>query len=220
MPPDTERQWFQVFASALLALGLLLASPMTHPVLAHKVNVFAWVEDDTVCVEGYYSGGKKAKNALIEVFDPAGTKLVEGRTDEKGEFSFTIPVKTDLKIVLTASAGHKNDFIVSASDLTATTSSPAEPVLETGKKATQTSTVNVDMQQLEAIINQALERKLDPVIKLIRKTRREGPSVTEIIGGIGYILGLFGVVMYFKSREQKERGQRSEVRGQQNMGKQ
>jgi nickel transport protein len=188
--------------------------------LAHKGNVFAWVEDDTGFVEGCYSGGKKAKNALIEVFDSAGTKLVEGKTDDKGEFSFPIPVKTDLRIVLTASPGHKNDFIVSASDLGVTTSPTVEPGLETEKKAAQTSTVNINTQQLEAIINQALERKLDPVMKLVRTTRREGPSITEIIGGIGYIFGLFGVVMYFKSREQKERGQRSKVRGQQKTGTQ
>jgi nickel transport protein len=38
-------------------------------------------------------------------------------------------------------------------------------------------------------------------MKLIRDTRKDGPSITEIIGGIGYIFGLFGLVMYFKSRK-------------------
>jgi len=220
MPPDSEGPLFRATVIALAALTVLLASPIVHPVWGHKVNVFAWVEEDTVFVEGYYSGSKKAKNALVEVFDPAANRLIKGRTDEKGEFAFKVPVKTDLRIVLTSSTGHKNDFIVSASDLGVTAPTPAEPITETKRRAAASTTVTVELHQLESTINQALQRKLDPLIKLIRDTRREGPGVTEIIGGLGYIFGLFGVIMYLKSRKQKERGQRSEVRGQQNMGKQ
>lgn len=190
----------------LIVSGMFLASTMFNPVLAHKVNVFAWVEGDTVFVEGYYSGKKKAKNSLVEVFNEAGTKLVEGRTNEKGEFSFKIPAKTDLRIVLTAGMGHKNDFIVKASDLGGTAPSPAEPIPEIKRNGADSSTVSVDVDQLEAMIDQALDRKLDPLIKLIRNTRKEGPTVTEIIGGIGYIFGLVGVAIYFTSRKKKERG--------------
>jgi nickel transport protein len=60
------------------------------------------------------------------------------------------------------------------------------------------------MDQLEVMIDQALDRKLEPMIKLIRSTRKEGPGVTEIIGGIGYIFGLFGLLMYFRSRSRSK----------------
>ncbi|MEE9122750.1 MAG: hypothetical protein V3U56_15945 [Syntrophobacteria bacterium] len=204
----------------VLALGIIVALPMVSQVWAHKVNVFAWVEGDTVFVEGYFSGGKKSQDSLVEVFNPAGTKLLEGRTNEKGEFSFKIPERTDLKIVLTASMGHKNDFIVPASDFGEVGSSPSSPSQSFAESAKASSANPTDLSQLEGMIDRALDRKLAPVIKLIRDTRREGFSVTEIIGGIGYIMGLFGLVMYFKSRKNKERGQRSEVRGQQNADRQ
>jgi len=42
------------------------------------------------------------------------------------------------------------------------------------------------------------------VIKQIRDTRKEGPTIAEIVGGIGYIFGLFGVFMYFKSRKERK----------------
>jgi nickel transport protein len=83
--------------------------------------------------------------------------------------------------------------------------------------------VSADIHQLETIIDEALDRKLDPLIKLIRDTRKEGPSVTEIIGGIGYIFGLFGLVMYFKNRKNgtrhkaqgaRQNEKRAEGRGQ------
>ena len=50
MPPDTERQWFQVFASALLALGLLLASEPLWIAIPFTVVValgIVWVKDKT-----------------------------------------------------------------------------------------------------------------------------------------------------------------------------
>ena len=74
----------------LLVLLLLSAVPAT----AHKVNVFAWVDGDRIYTQSKFSGGRKAKNATIEVYDRQGNKLLEGQTDDKGEFSFKIPQKT------------------------------------------------------------------------------------------------------------------------------
>jgi nickel transport protein len=191
---------------AVLILALLIITFLALPfqVWAHKVNVFAWVEGDMVFVEGYYPGGKKAQNSLVEVYNSNGAKLLEGRTNQEGEFSFKIPGKDDLRIVLTASMGHKNDFTIPARDLGewASVSQQPEPKIP-GKVAAQSETI-VDMAHLEVMIDQALDRKLDPVLKLIRNTRKEGPGVTEIIGGIGYIFGLFGLVMYFKSRKERK----------------
>jgi nickel transport protein len=198
----------------VLALGIVVALPMVSQVWAHKVNVFAWVEGDTVFVEGYFPGGKKSQDSLVEVFDPAGTKLLEGRTNEKGEFSFKIPERTDLMIVLSSSMGHKNDFIIPASDFGKVESLPSSPAQSSAERLKDSSAHPADLSQLEGMIDRALDRKLAPVIKLIRDTRKEGPTISEIVGGIGYIFGLFGLVMYFKSRnKKKESGARSQEPG-------
>ena len=195
----------------VLALGIVVALPMVSQVWAHKVNVFAWVEGDTVFVEGYFPGGKKSQESLVEVFNPAGTKLLEGRTNKKGEFSFKTPERTDLKIVLTASMGHKNDFIVPASDFQEVESSPSSPAQSFAESAKGSSAHPADLSQLEGMIDRALDRKLAPVIKQIRDTRKEGPTIAEIVSGIGYIFGFFGLVMYLKSRnKKKESGARSQ----------
>jgi nickel transport protein len=201
----------------VLAFGIIVTLAMGSRVWAHKVNVFAWVEGDTVFVEGYFPGGKKSQDSLVEVFNPAGTKLLQGRTNEKGEFSFKIPERTDLTIVLTASMGHKNDFTVSAGDFGEVRSSPSSPMQSYAESAKDASAQPADLSQLEGMIDRALDRKLAPVIKLIRDTRKEGPSITEVVGGIGYILGLFGLVMYFKSRKKgtrhKAQGARQNEKG-------
>ena len=48
---------------------------------AHKVNVFAYVEDGKIYTESYFNDGKKCVDSKIEVFDNHGKKLLEGLTD-------------------------------------------------------------------------------------------------------------------------------------------
>ena len=117
-----------------------------------------------------------------------------------------MPEKADLTIVLTASMGHKNDFTLSASDLGGAGSSPSSvSAKKHAQNARVSGPVTTNIHQLETMIDEALDRKLDPVIKLIRDSREEGPRVTEIIGGIGYIFGLFGVAVYFSNRKKGTR---------------
>ena len=100
----------------LLLVGCLLSLSI-KPVDAHGVNVFAWVEGDTVYVESKFSGGKRVKAGRIIVTDPQGAELVKGTTNEEGEFSFKVPKKTDLKIVLLAGAAHRAEWTVSAAEI-------------------------------------------------------------------------------------------------------
>lgn len=201
-PQKLKRVLAMAFA---LTLGFMALAPLA---IAHKVNVFAWVEGDTVHVEGYFAGNKKAQDSLVEVFDSTGKKLLDGRTDQQGEFSFKLPKITDLKIVLTASMGHKNDFVIPMSELeevspTKTTESggltvpkPSEQTIVSGQAASA-----VDFAQVEAMLDKVLDRKLTTLSRLIRETRPEGPKVSEVIGGIGYIFGLMGVALYFISKK-------------------
>jgi len=84
---------------------------------AHRVILFAWVEGETVYVESKFNGGKKVKAGKIIVSDPHGYELVKGTTNEKGEFSFTIPQKTDLKIVLLAGEGHRAEWTLPLAEI-------------------------------------------------------------------------------------------------------
>jgi len=49
-----------------------------------------------------------------------------------------------------------------------------------------------------------VRRELEPVKRMLVDMNQAGPGMTEIIGGIGYILGLFGIVAYMKSRKKTE----------------
>ena len=84
---------------------------------AHRVNIFAWVEGDTVLVECKYPDGREVYEGVIRVLDSAGKELLNGKTNTKGEFSFKVPKQDDLTIVLEAGMGHRADWPLSKQDL-------------------------------------------------------------------------------------------------------
>ena len=87
------------------------------PAWAHKVNVFAYAEGGKVYTESYFPDGRKVESGTIEVRDASGAKLLEGRTDSQGLFSFPLPKKEDLTIILDATMGHKNSFVLKKSEM-------------------------------------------------------------------------------------------------------
>ncbi|MCK9262498.1 MAG: carboxypeptidase regulatory-like domain-containing protein [Deltaproteobacteria bacterium] len=99
----------------LWALAFFLGT--VHVALAHKVNIFAYVEGNTVFTESYFPDGKPVEGGVVEVQDQKGVTLVEGKTDEKGLFHFPLPKKEDLTIILNASMGHKNTFLLKGSEM-------------------------------------------------------------------------------------------------------
>ena len=100
-----------------LFLGVCILFFSIDIVQAHRVNLFAYVEGDTVHVESKFSGGKRVNAGKIIVLDALGTKLITGITDENGAFSFKVPKKTELKIVLEASTGHRAEWTIAASEI-------------------------------------------------------------------------------------------------------
>ena len=84
---------------------------------AHRVNLFAWVEGDTVYVESKFSGGKNVNAGKITVTGPKGTVLIKAATDENGKFSFKVPQKTELKIVLVAGTGHRAEWTIAEHEI-------------------------------------------------------------------------------------------------------
>ncbi|WP_020585524.1 hypothetical protein [Desulfobacter curvatus] len=205
-----RKYFIQLFC--LMALFILSSGNA----LAHKVTVFAWVEGDTVLGESKFSGGKKAQNSEIIVWDLNGKELLRTRTNEKGEFSFPIPEKTAMRIELIAGMGHKAEWTIPLEDLEETVVAEStraeeiktpEPAAKTDSGQAVQTAVSIDPAQLEAIVEKAvtkaLNKKITPLTKMVADLEQKGPSINEILGGIGYIFGLMGVAMYFSSRRKK-----------------
>jgi nickel transport protein len=100
-----------------LRFGLIILLLWAAPCFAHKVNLFAYVEGETVYVESYFPDGRAVTNGKIEVFDEGKILLLEGHTDSEGLFHFPIPKYDNLTIVLDASMGHKTTYEINRQEL-------------------------------------------------------------------------------------------------------
>ncbi|UCD77560.1 MAG: hypothetical protein JSW26_19380 [Desulfobacterales bacterium] len=191
---------------------------LTHSAFAHRVNVFAWVEGDTVFVESKFAAGRKVSGGKIIVTDSKGVELLRGETNDQGEFSFKIPQKTDLKIILEAGTGHRAEWTVSVSEmasvslpgdmLPAKTSPDKESATPADKRSDDQSAANAPVQptgpslaEIEAAVGKALDQKLKPLFKMMAESTQKGPTIRDIFGGIGYIIGLVGLAAYLRYRK-------------------
>jgi nickel transport protein len=100
-------------------LALLLILLFVAPALAHKVNLFAYVERGVVYTESYFPDGSPVAGGKVLVYDSGKTLLLEGKTDGKGLFSFAVPKVDDLEIVIAASMGHRNSYRLKRSEVEA-----------------------------------------------------------------------------------------------------
>lgn len=174
----------------------------TSAAYAHKVYLFAWTEGDMIHTESYFGGNKKVRDGTITVFNMEGNELLNGRTNKNGEFSFKIPEIADLRIVLESSMGHGAEYLFKKSEFPPDQTEAAEIDSDAGtiKEPEAPIQVSADKEELRKEIEAALDAKLKPVIRELAKLREDkGPGVTEIAGGIGYILGIMGIVAYMKA---------------------
>jgi nickel transport protein len=206
---------YNIFYFIFIMLWLLF---LPDSASAHKVTIFAWVDGDTVFTQSKFSGGKRVKNAPVLVYDSKDVLLLDGKTDKKGMFSFKIPQKTSLKIVLKASMAHMAVWKIPVEALGGTepenaakTDGPQNSLkppsgsmdIETHEQVSGSSTVALGKREIEEMIDSSLDKKLAPITEILADSIHRGPGITEIMGGIGYILGLVGVALYFTNRKRK-----------------
>ncbi len=146
-----------------------------------------------------------------------------------------VATRADLRIRLVAGEGHQNDVLVMASEFAGlTAAAPKEPKAGPADKAgakpagrpearpearsaksseaqaSAPAAPALDEAALTRIVGQAVEQAVEsrmaPVKRLLVESAQKGPGPTEIVGGIGYIVGLFGVAAFVTSRRRNGSG--------------
>jgi nickel transport protein len=200
------------FCQAILLI--LVMAAFTTPALAHRVLIFAYTEGDTIHTESKFVPNNPVRQGKIEVVDKkTGKVLLTGQTNDQGKFSFKIPPaaiaqKMDLEIVVEAAMGHRGSWLLKADSYlpgaTPGKTAAPTPASPAAAAAPRTKAANIDQQALEAALNKALERQLAPINEKLTDLTIHRTTPTDIIGGIGYILGLFGLWAYFQSKREKK----------------
>lgn len=186
----------EILTILLCCVCVLIISPSAF---AHKVSIFAYVEGDTVYTESYFPDGKKVEGGIIEVYDSQDKKLLEGITNDKGQFNFKPTKREDLRIIINASMGHRSSYILSADELPDNIEAQTQEVQDASRKITQ-----VDIEQIKSVVEGSIDQKLKPIMRKLTKLEQKKISFIEVIGGIGYIFGIAGVVLYFLSKSRSK----------------
>ncbi len=204
------KQKYGLWLWCLMVCSILFSGPA----LAHKVTVFAWIEGHTVLGESKFSGGKRPQRADVIVWDTQGNELLRTKTDDNGEFSFPLPKRSAMRIELLAGMGHKAEWTIPLEDIPADAApaagpdTPPAPAANVPAPPVKEAAPSIDKAELEAMVQKAVEKSLDkkitPLTKMVADLSEHGPEPSEIIGGIGYIFGLMGIFLYFKSRRKED----------------
>ena len=166
---------------------------------AHRINVFAYVDSHELVVESYFSQGKKVRDGLVEVIDEdSGQIIMRGQTDEQGESRFPVPDEfrngKTLRILVNAGQGHQNEWLLKAGN--------TAPISDSVPKAAAENMplIQTNAGEIEEIVNRTLENKLAPIRSMLQERFEGGPNLIQIVGGIGWIIGLAGLLAYCRSR--------------------
>lgn len=206
----------QGLAHFLLSLALLCL-PMTA--LAHRVNVFAYVEGDFIHVEARFQRAEPARQSGVEVRNAAtGRIYLNGETDAEGRFTFPIPAqargdRADLDILLRAGEGHQNHWTLKAAEYLPAVPASApprpKPVAQTAAKPAvppePPALACPPPPDTAPLVEAAVERRVAPLRQKLLDSQQ--PGLREIVAGIGYLVGVAGLLAYVRARR-KPGGQR------------
>lgn len=193
-------------------LACLLVICFSGTGFAHRVNIFAYVDGDAIQVECYFSKSQKVTHGKLTFSDlKTGVILHEGTTDTQGMFRFHPDMNFlesghGLNIQLYAGEGHQNHWQIEAEELEALL--PVQPARQETESAPQppvTKTLHgIDCNELEELIGKIMDSRLTPIRQAIAAQQDSTPTLQDIIGGIGWILGLLGLATYIRYRPRQQ----------------
>jgi nickel transport protein len=53
---------------------------------------------------------------------------------------------------------------------------------------------------IDKALDKALDKKLAPILRMLAEMQEQKVRLTDVLGGIGYIIGLVGMAAYFKRK--------------------
>lgn len=177
--------------------------------LAHKIKIFATGEGDSISGYVYFPGGKRAKGVTVKLFRADGKKVAETEANNRGEFRFSVSLLCDYRVEVETVDGHRASFGVEACELSQNlprlqVSGPGESAMQ---KETESPPKNgsISMEDLRRMLEGSVSRQIRPLREQLDRYE-ERIRLRDIVGGIGYIIGVFGVVFFILARRRTRGG--------------
>ncbi|MGE5152818.1 MAG: hypothetical protein ACM3ST_02280 [Bdellovibrio bacteriovorus] len=178
---------------------LVILSLVAAPTLAHQIRVFAFADGDRIEGSAFFAGGGAASGAHVRVLDAQGGLLAELEPDGEGAFVFQAKAPVDHLVVAETADGHRAEWRVSAAELgPGFKGPPIQPGAE-GEEAVRPGDEPAANLDLAAMVEQAVARQVRPLREELAAAQARA-GVRDVLGGIGYILGITGLLAWWRSR--------------------
>lgn len=183
-----------------LPVALLLCVLTASPALAHKLKVFATAIGDAVEGRVYFVGGGPGIGVPVELKNSSGEVVASGRTAAPdGSFSLTLPYRDDFTVFADAQDGHVGSFALGAARLAEALPERSDGGVATpGVGAAEPAAGDAPVASTDAI-EAAVARQLAPLLEEI-DALRSAIGFRDIVGGVGFILGGFGLWAFVAAR--------------------
>ncbi len=175
----------------LIASAMLIAMGAPKVAGAHGVFLHVRVEGEVIRGKAEYVGSGAIADAAITVYTPSGRRLGGTKTNDQGEFTFTPREVVDHRFWLNADSGHGAEQVVEAADLPGSLLAASGDVSPSSDEPPVARTADSD-----------IVRQIGTLTEEVARLRRS-IRFHDIVGGIGYIVGLTGLWFYFKARRPK-----------------
>ncbi|MFP4359511.1 MAG: cobalt ABC transporter permease [Alphaproteobacteria bacterium] len=191
-----------------LAIALLMVVTASTS-FAHKVILSAWSAGDVVEGEvGLSSGELVQAGTVVRVLGPDGDELGRTEVGDDGMFRFEPVEPVPHRFVADLGQGHVAETTLDVDELPAAVAAgdgatgSAEAATPAAQAAAEAATEAVDAEQLETVVATAIQRELAPLKRRLAAREQEA-DLQALIGGIGYICGIFGLLFFVYARRQR-----------------
>ena len=180
-----------------LLLSFLFVFSLALPSFAHKITAFTDLEDGKLSIYSYFSDGTPAKHAKVTIYDEkTGRVVITGYTDKKGDYSCKLPRPGKYKVVVLAELGHRavSEVNYGGSSSGENTGKVSEGKSEEASSKTVSIGSGVSAEEIRKIVREELKPIDSKLLKIEEKV--SSISLTEVFGGLGWIVGIFGAAAF------------------------
>lgn len=196
----------------VIVLLMVLAAPAAF---AHHVILSAWSAGDVVEGEVGLSSGELAEaGTVVRVLGPDGDELGRTEVGDDGLFRFEPVEAVPHRFVAELGQGHVAETTLAVDELPATVAAgggsgsaqaatPTATAAQTAAEAAASAaTEAIGAARLETLVAAAVQRELAPLKRQLAAREQEA-DLQALIGGIGYICGIFGLLFFVYARRRR-----------------
>lgn len=185
----------------VVLLIALLAVFLPSVASAHKITAFTDIEGNRVEISAYFSDGTPVRKGEVKVYDSNGKLVFEGKTNKEGVIDINLkPGK--YKAVVVAELGHRAEATFTVGEDEKAETLESSPENSSTSRTQESNQCQVSEEELRKVIREELRPVKETLLKI--EEENSGASLKDIIGGIGWILGIFGGALLLSNRRRSD----------------